>query len=241
MDYFLNYFNTQIIGSIENEVTVSSRFYIVWIFLRELLIPIIIIGLLALVIRFRKKTSIFKNKENNKKALMMFLFSLTAVLPIMISMKQSGFYIITAFPFAAIALSALIDEYVNELISKINIKSKGFTILKYLSVFLLVFSISLCFVFIGKDSRDKKLLSDMDIITKHIPQNAIISVPIQMEEEYYLFAYYARFHNISIDLNSDIQRKYLLIKNDYEYNFEEMNYKKVDIETQSFNLYEKEN
>ena len=98
MDYFNHYFKTQIMGSIENAVTVNSRFYIVWRFLRELLIPIIIIGLFEIILRLKWKITIFKNKENNKKALMMFLFSLTAVLPVMVSMKQSGFYILTAFP-----------------------------------------------------------------------------------------------------------------------------------------------
>lgn len=241
MDYFNHYFKTQIMGSIENAVTVNSRFYIVWRFLRELLIPIIIIGLFEIILRLKWKITIFKNKENNKKALMMFLFSLTAVLPVMVSMKQSGFYILTAFPFAAIALSALIDEYIYELSSKLNLKSKGFSIFKYVSICLLVVSISFGFLFIGKDGRDVKLLSDMDVIAKKLPQKSIISVTNQMREEYSLFAYYARFHDISMDLNPDNQRQYLLIRKEYSYSFEEMNYKKVDLETQSFDLYEKEN
>ena len=199
------------------------------------------IGLFEIILRLKWKTTMFKNKTNNKKALMMFLFSLTAVLPVMVSMKQSGFYILTAFPFAAIALSALIDEYVYELTSKLNLKSKGFSIFKYVSISLLVISFSFGFLFIGKDGRDVKLLSDMDVIAKKLPQKSIISVTNQMREEYSLFAYYARFHDISMDLNPDNQRQYLLIRKEYSYCFEEMNYKKVDLETQSFDLYEKEN
>ena len=101
-------------------------------------------------------------------------------------------------------------------------------------------SISFGFLFIGKDGRDVKLLSDMDVIAKKLPQKSIIKCYKSNEKKYSLFAYYARFHDISMDLNPDNQRQYLLIRKEYSYSFEEMNYKKVDLETQSFDLYEKE-
>ncbi|MFA6806773.1 MAG: glycosyltransferase family 39 protein [Bacteroidales bacterium] len=241
MDYFTNYFNKQIIGGLQNTVTTDYRFYIVVRFLRELIIPIIIIILFDFILRWKRKTSIFNNKENNRKALMMFLFSLTGVLPILVSMKQSGFYLLPAFPFAAIAFSALIDENINNSISKINQKSKGFSILKYISIFILIISISFPFLFFGEDSRDKKMLSDMDIIASYIPQKSIVNVPSQMSKEYSLFAYYARFHNISINPNLKINSRYLLVSSECNYNFKEMKYRKVYLKTQSFNLYEKEN
>ena len=233
-DYFDHYFEIQIIGGLQNSITVNSRFYIIGRFFSELIFSFIVYKL-----KIRKYP--FKNNENNKKALLMFLFSLTAVLPIILSMKQSGFYLLPAFPFVVIAFSGLIDESVNKLISNINPKIKWVSTLKYISIGLFVISISLPFFFYGKDSRDKELLADMDIIAEFIPQKSILSIPPQMLEEYSLFAYYARFHNISIDRNINVHRKYLLIRKEHTYNFEKMNYKKVNLNTQSYNIYEKGN
>lgn len=240
-DYFDHYFEIQIIGGLQNSITVNSRFYILGRFFSELIFSFIILGIYFLVHKLKIRKNPLKNNENNKKALLMFLFSLTAVLPILLSMKQSGFYLLPAFPFVVIAFSGLIDESVSKLISNINPKIKWFSTLKYISIVLLIISIFLPFLFYGKDSRDKELLADMDIIAEFIPQKSILSIPPQMLEEYSLFAYYARFHNISIDRNIKVQRKYLLIRKEHSYNFKKMNYKKVNLNTQSYNIYEKEN
>lgn len=239
--YFISYFKTQIIGSISSIQTVDSRFYILGRFLSEIIPSIIICGLYGLIIKLKTKSYPLISKDNSKKALMIFLFSLTAVLPIMISMKQSGFYLLPAFPFLAIAFSALIDNSVEDLLSKLDIKSNPYYWIKYISIGLFVVSIILPVFFYGKDNRDKKLLSDMDIIANYLPPKSIVNVSKEMEEEYSLFAYYARFHNISLDPNINNKRKYILIRKEYNNNFEELNYKKVKLETESFNLYEKEN
>ncbi len=241
-EYFIGYFNTQIIGSLSSIQNVDSRFYILGRFLREIMPSIIICILYGLIIKLKTKSySSFISKDNNKKALMILLFSSTAVLPIMISMKQSGFYLLPAFPFVAIAFSALIDNSVGDLLSKLDIKSKCYFWFKRISIGLFIVSIINPVFFYGKDSRDKKLLSDMDVIANYLPPKAVVNVSKEMEKEYSLFAYYARFYNISLDPNTNNKRKYILIRKEYNNNFEELNYKKVKLETESFNLYEKEN
>lgn len=240
-NYFISYFNNQIIGGLQNEQTVDSHFYILGRFLSEIITPFIIIGLYGLIMKWKRKDSTFKNKENYKKALLMFLFSLTTVLPILITMKQSGFYLLPAFPFLAIAFSALIDNSVGNLIYKLDIKSKFYYWIKYVSIILFAFSIIVSVLFYGNDNRDKKLLSDMDIIANYLPEKSIVKVSKEMEKEYSLFAYYARFYSISIDPNPNNNRKYILIRKEYSNNFKELNYKKVKLETESFNLYEKNN
>ena len=240
-EYFISYFNIQIIGDLLNEQTVDSRFYILGRFLSEIIPSIIICGLYVLIIKLKTKSYPFISKDNNKKALMILLFSLTAVLPIMISMKQRGFYLLPAFPFLAIAFSALIDNSVGDLLSKLDIKSKCYFWFKSFSIGLFVVSIIIPVFFYGKDSRDKKLLSDMDVIANYLPPKAVVNVSKEMEKEYSLFAYYARFHNISLDPNINNKRKYILIRKEYNNNFEELHYRKVKLETESFNVYEKEN
>lgn len=240
-EYFISYFNTQILGSISSIKTVDSRFYILGKFLSEILPSIIICGLYGLIIKLKTKRYLFVSNYNSKKSLMIFLFSLTAVLPIMISMKQSGFYLLPSFPFLAISFSALIDDNVGDLISKLDIKSKTYCWIKYISISLFVLSIIFSVSFYGKDNRDKKLLSDMDIIANYLPPKSTVSVSKEMETEYSLFAYYARFYNVSLDPNTNNLRKYLLIRKEYNNNFEKNNYRKIKLNTESFYLYEKLN
>lgn len=240
-EYFFSYFNKQIIWGSVNEQTVNSRFYIIGRFFSDIIPLFIIGGVYALIIRSKTKTNPFLSKENNKKALMLFLFCLTGVLPIMISMKQSGFYLLPVFPFVAICFSALIDESVYDLLSKVNLKSKAFSLFKGISIGLFFISFIVCICFYGTDSRDKKLLSDMDIIANYLPPKAIVSVSKEMEGEYSLFAYYARFYNISLDPNTNNTRKYLLIRKEYNDNSDKKDYKKLELKTESFNLYEKLN
>lgn len=240
-EYFISYFNTQILGSISNIKTVDSRFYILGRFLSEIIPSIIICGLYGLIIKLKTKNLPFILNYTNKKPLMIIIFSLTAVFPIMISMKQSGFYLLPSFPFLAIAFSSLIDNSVGDLLSKLNIRSKTYNWIKNISFVLFVFSIILSVSFYGKDNRDKKLLSDMDIIANYLPSKAIVSVSKEMEEEYSLFAYYARFYNISLDPNTNNSRRYLLIRKEYSNNFEKNNYKNIKLNTESFYLYERLN
>lgn len=235
--YFDSYFNIQIMGDLINKQTVSSRFCIIGKFCSEIIIPIIIL-IIFFFINKRDKLKLFSNKENTKIGLVLFLFSLTAVLPIMISMKQSGFYLLPSFPFLAISIASLIDSRVNELLSKIDFKSTSFLWAKYSSFILLFISIITCYSFYNTYSRDKELLSDIDKIAGYLPNMALVNVPKEMEKEYSLFAYSARNYNISIDPNMNNKRRYLLIRKEIDNSNYSQEYKRVELETELYYLYE---
>lgn len=233
--YFLDYFNIQIMGDMLNNKLVDSRFYIVWRFIGEIIIVPIIIGLYSLILFIKKKENPFSNKSNNKIGLMFLLFSLSSVLPIMITMKQSGFYLLPSLPFVAIGFAALIDESIEKLI----ISLKPSKLLKLSAVFLFLVAVLLNAYFYKKDNRDREMLHDMDIIATNIPKNVIINTIPKMEEEYSLFAYYSRFHNISIDLDIRNKREYVLIKKELDNDFDKSDYKRLDLNTKSYFLYKK--
>lgn len=237
-DYFVSYFNIQILGDMINKKVVSSRFYILWRFIGEILIIPILIGIYILIYYLRRKSKPIFNKSNNRVGLMFLLFSLSGVLPLMLTMKQSGFYLLPTFPFVAIGLAAFIDENIEKTL-QIKLSSLNSRILKLTTVFIFVFSIILSLSFYGKDNRDKELLHDMDIISNQIPENSIINTMPQMETEYSLFAYYARFHNISIDLDIRNEREYILIKKEFDNSIIKSQYKSINLDTKSHYLYKK--
>lgn len=236
--YFESYFKIQIMGSITIAQTVDSRFYIIGRFLSEIITPIIII-IIFLIINKKKNIKLFPKNEDTRIGLAISIFSLTAILPIMITMKQSGFYMLPAFPFISIGIASIIDLRVKELLSKLEIKSKLFHIIKYSSFVLLFISFITCFSFYNSYSRDKELLSDIDKLASHLPSKALVNIPQEMRHEYSLIAYSARNYNISIDPNITNNRRYLLVRKEIDNNQYSQDYKRIELETKQFYLYER--
>ena len=103
--YLHAYWSKQVINSISKIATVDNRLYIVGSYLTQLILPFLI----ALTIHIFNKGSRWKGK-NISKSLTFGLFSLSAVIPMIISLKQSDFYSVPAFPFAAISMAFWIEK-----------------------------------------------------------------------------------------------------------------------------------
>ena len=143
----LKYIDHQLISSLKDAITVESRFDIVKRLFSELA-PVASMYILLLIWdRIRKPSTIFFN-ENSKQALVFILLGLTGVLPIMISMKQSGFYIIPAYPFFAIGAGILMYPLIDSLFTRMNFKSKGFLLFKWTAYGLFLTGIMLSFIFL---------------------------------------------------------------------------------------------
>lgn len=91
------YIDNQVINSIRNIVTVDSRFDILKRLFSELA-PATGLCILFLILAKIRKSPVVLGKETIKKAIVFLALGLTGVLPIMISMKQSGFYILSTYP-----------------------------------------------------------------------------------------------------------------------------------------------
>jgi hypothetical protein len=232
----LKYFDNQVLNSIQNVVTVNSRFDIVKRLISELAPAAGICIILYLWVKIRRSKMIF-TVENVRKSLLFLLFGLTGVLPIMISMKQSGFYIVPAYPFFALGLSILIYSYVDSLMMHLNYKSKGFLIFKWMGYGLFCLGIMLSIVFSDHYSRDKNKIEDTYAIIKDIPRGTIINILPDMYEDWGLHAYYARFKNISLDPDLNNRRDFLLIKNESYSDTLNLNYEIVKLNTIDFKLY----
>ena len=135
--FLLKYFDNQVVGSIKSAVTVNSRFDIVKRMFSELIFPGSVCFLFILWGRFKTSVTIFL-KANNRMSLLFIAIGLNGVLPIMISLKQSGFYILATYPFFAIGLSLLVYPLLDSLFIKMNYNSKGFILFKWISYGLFI-------------------------------------------------------------------------------------------------------
>lgn len=232
------YIDNQVIGSIKSAVTVNSRIDIVKRLCSEVIFPAALGILFILWGRIRTSATLFI-KENSLKSLVFISLGLTGVLPIMISMKQSGFYILPAYPFFAIGISVLVYPLLDSLITRMNYNSKGFIVFKWISYGLFIAGLILSVYFSDHYSRDKNRIIDLNQVITCVPRGCIINIRPEMYTDWALHAYLARFKDISLDKDIKSGRDYLLIKSEYYSDTLNKNYKLVDLKTTDFKLLKK--
>lgn len=104
--FFEQYVKVQIVDSLSDVQAGSSRFAILISFLNDMILPFVIAGLVLIVGKARK--TLTWNSNNTRISFLFLSLTLSGILPMMISIKQSRFYILTVFPLMAVSLGALL-------------------------------------------------------------------------------------------------------------------------------------
>ena len=204
------YMNVQVINSIKNVQTVHSRFYILERLLLDL-IPACICMVLLLMAGRGKSLNTHGEKNLRNQGIAFILLGLSGVLPIMISMKQSGFYILATFPFFAIGFGMLFFPFANALLEKIHYPSRMFSVFGGLSYFVFLVGLFLVIYFSGTPGRDQNKIDDTHRVLSLLPEGSIINIHPELWHDWSLQAYYARNKNVSLDPNTANRRKFLLV------------------------------
>jgi hypothetical protein len=126
----------------------------------------------------------------------------------MVSLKQRDFYILPALPLFALAWALLFEAQLKLFVK--NIPAKIRNILFIASVLFIVVGIGSISWHAGTYSRDKQLLTDIKQLLPHISAHTTISMDKSMFEEWNLYPYFARYKNISLDV--DNERELLLVR-----------------------------
>jgi 4-amino-4-deoxy-L-arabinose transferase-like glycosyltransferase len=232
------YISNQVIDSIQHIVTVDSRFDIVKRLFSEIALQAVLSVIFIFAGRLRRIPVVI-NTEYTRKAMVFISVGLTGVLPIMISMKQSGFYILPAYPLFSVGTAILMYPFINSLLKGINYRSKGFVFFRWLSYGLFSIGIILSVLYSGGYSRDKSKISDTYSVLSVIPVNSTINILPGMYEDWSLHAYFARFKNVSLDPDLFNEREYLLIKNENYSDTLKLHYEPVNINAADYKLFRK--
>jgi hypothetical protein len=230
------YISNQVIESIRHIVTVDSRFDIVKRLLTEIAPAAVLCVIFTLIGRTRKIPVVFST-ENTKKALVFISVGLSGVLPIMISLKQSGFYILPTYPLFSIGAAILMYPFIDSLLVRIDYGSIGFRFFRWVSYVLFSAGIILSVGYSGGYSRDRDKIKDTYSVLTVIPEGSIINISPDMYEDWSLHAYYARFKNVSLDPDLANNREYLLIKNENYSDTLNTTFNPVRINTSGYQLY----
>jgi 4-amino-4-deoxy-L-arabinose transferase-like glycosyltransferase len=237
----LQYFNMQVIGSIQNVKTVDTRFAIIGKFFENIVVPLFI-GIIVIVVARLKNVPRHLLKENSKIALMFLAIVLSGILPIMISMKQRSFYILTVYPLFAIGLAYYLYPILKLTINKMAIESKGFKIFKGITIGVFMISIGLSIGQINRVGRDKAMIYDSKAVITIVGRDNTINICPNMYSIWSLHGYFSRYGNVSLESNQNIICQYYLTLDDCNNEVLENNYDLLPIGTKNYKLYKlKEN
>ena len=195
------YFKERLLYRISNEPTVGNRLFIVKNLIQQMAIPIMIVFLLLV---FRKNHI---SQIQKRYVLFFTLIGLSASIPLLLTSVQRSFYLTPSLPFFALALGILSRNAVMELTQRIKHKK----IIVISGALLLIFSIIISAVSIGKYSRDKDMILDVKTMGKIIPNNTTICISKDIYQEWNLQMYLLRYHDISIKPGCT-DESYLIIK-----------------------------
>lgn len=225
-----HYLSKQLFPAINNarEITTNTRFFILFILLKELLFPIFL-GAGVFLLTYSKKLA-FSGVP--KTTVLFGLIAFAASIPLLISLKQRDFYLVPALPFFALSIGFFLEPHVQFLVSLIS--EKVLMGLKKTIVFSFLILIGLLLFSDNGISRDSVLLSDIYKISAEINEGGIISSSKELQTNWLLIAYLSRIGYLSLDKNK--QHQYLLITKGKTY---PKDYKKVNIDLELFCLLSK--
>lgn len=236
---FLNlktYFEIQVVNSLKNIETVESRWFIIKYMFSELIIPMILL-LFAFVSFKRSKSTQFLDSKILILSFVFILTGLAGVLPIMISMKQSGFYILPAFPFFALGFALLIQDQFSKWIQSIQDNPMGIKIFSTIAGLVLILGVTLNVKNFGEIGRDEAKIADMHQIVNAIDGSKKVRIALDLRYDWSLHAYYQRYYSIALDPNFGAESRFLISKNASEAPDSLFEYKRIPLNTREFHLH----
>jgi hypothetical protein len=207
------YLLQQIAPSINNEgVSIFKRIELIPNLLKALL-PLLIA---AAVIVIGKRWLPYKDdRQERVLGIRLILLGLGATLPIMLSNKQSAFYVIPAMPVFALAFALLIVSPIRMLCERF-IKAKVRIAITALSVVCIVAIALLSIWNNGNIIRDVEMLRDLERVSKAMGEDEnLLDQYGEFAAEYHLKAYLNRLYGKTIYTQG--KQTWVIIKKDNPY------------------------
>jgi len=231
------YLHNRVFNSIENVVQVESRFYLIYRLLLEL-IPMITFSILFILLG-KKSEDDKPSVPLLKKHVLFFVFlGISASFPLIVTLEQRGFYLVTSFPYFAIAGAAVSAPYVSKAIEKIAVQSRLFKILRIVSFILLTGTLIFSLFQLGKISRDRDTLHDVHLLGKEIPRGTIVGADYSIWNQWSFQEYLIRHYYICIDYRITTENDYVILESGTPI-ADSIHIEKINIPTIRYHLYKK--
>lgn len=236
-DVFKLYFENRLGMTFNNtqRFTTDNRFEIMIRLFTEL-IPMFILMLIIYFFSERYKVVSVKKNKHFTKITWLLLIGFSGSLPLMITLEQRGFYLLTTLPFFTMAGAALFANRMGALVEKINVDGSFYKYAKWTTFIILLFSLTFTISKIGETKRDKNLLSDIYGIGKIIPHGNIVNIAPEMVQDHSLREYLIRNFYINTD-EGNTPHEYFIIRKNLSKNLIPGNYLLYPLVTKEIDLY----
>lgn len=220
-------------GTMHN--TTDNRFEIMIRLFTEL-IPMFALMLIFFVWNKKWKNNDSSSTFHKTEVLWFLLIGFSGSIPLMSTLEQRGFYLLTSLPMFALAGASAIANSVTGITEKINTTTLGFKNVKWAMLIVLTGSIVYTATCIGKTKRDKEMLTDIYTLGTIIPRGEIIGIPLDMWEKWNFQTYMVRYNYISLD-GTGQKNKYFAIAKELPKTLVPEGYELYSLKTEYLDLY----
>ncbi len=236
MNNLKNYFDLQIVNSLAHVETVESRWFIVIYLLGEISFPLILTSLSILVWKIKKINNL-RNETTTRLSLAFILAALSGVVPMMISLKQSGFYTLPTFPLFALAFAFFLYPKFEQLLQKFNAGTgikNIFGVIAWSTLFAAVVVNSLYF---NTTYRDEEKLDDMHQSIKYMEPDDKVGLNHELAMDWSLIAYFQRYYGLCLEHDPEYANAYQLSDSTGLTDLASRNFVQISRNTKTYHLY----
>ena len=232
---FEKYFSIRLVNTF-NHVgsTTENRFYLLFKLFAELSPVFILTTILFFLTRMKNHSPL--TNENKKALVWLLLIGISGSLPLMVTLEQRGFYLVTSLPFFCLAFALLSLNYFTSLLQNTKFSVSISTVLKSISVILFLCSFIYFSLSVGKTKRDKELLHDVYLCKTFMQKGEVIGIPEAMWNDWNIQTYMVRHHYISLSMGKE--NPYFILRKDLGQELLPENYIKKNLPTQFLDVYE---
>ena len=200
--YIKDYIRLQVIGGGLYEATASSRFYIVFALLQQLIIPFVL-ALVLVICKIKSKfnSKVFEFPPDKAWFYVFLIMGLVGVLPIMVSVKQRDFYMLAALPFFALACGHITLSMLTLWLPKMTPIVRRWMTVGASCIMLLGLVLNL--IHIGKYGRDEALIEEVKQRIAESEGNNVIEISPEEYTQWAKHAYFMRYGKISLSPNNN--------------------------------------
>lgn len=224
-EFLRKYFENQVIGG--SQTLVTSRTYIVKTLFSHTAV-VLVVALAAVLFGILRKSAPWRpTRDSWRRFGLLFALALCGTLPMMVSTKQRAFYLLTVFPFVALAVAALLEPLVRYY--EKQLQRPAMTIV---TVVVLVAAVVTNALHYGKPGRDKVMLADMDVIAPALQEGETLTITPDLSSNNSLHGYYYFYHHVTLDANAQHRHLLTITPNP------DTTYREVPLPTEEYHLFE---
>lgn len=223
-EFLRKYFENQVIGG--SQVLVTSRTYIVKTLFSHTAV-VLVVALAAVLFGILRKSAPWRpTRDSWRRFGLVFALALCGTLPMMVSTKQRAFYLLTVFPFVALAVAALFEPLARHM--EKQLQRPAMTVATVAVLMAAVITNALHY---GKPGRDKAMLHDMDVMAAEVHDGELVALAPELASNYSLHGYWYFYHRVTLDANA--QHRHLIAAEDVA----DTTYIEVPLPTEEYRLY----